>query len=171
MRKTLLVLLFIFSLSGITLGQSDTTPVSKADNKVIPQKLFSESKAYIPNKPSTSKKTIEKKNFISIAGKTSSNDDGIIKIDSSLVTIPVTVSDSIRELYVSDIKKEEVKVYEDGVEQEISYFGTFDEPFTVILILDTSPSTKYKIEEIQEAARAFVDQLKPQDRGRNNQIP
>ena len=34
----------------------------------------------------------------------------------------------------------------------------------MILLIDTSPSTEYKIDEIRAAAVAFVDQLKPQDR-------
>jgi Mg-chelatase subunit ChlD len=45
----------------------------------------------------------------------------------------------------------------------VAYFGTSEKPFTVVLLIDTSPSTEYKIDEIQAAARAFVDQLKPQD--------
>ncbi|MGB5012385.1 MAG: VWA domain-containing protein [Pyrinomonadaceae bacterium] len=45
----------------------------------------------------------------------------------------------------------------------MAYFGTSDKPFTVILLIDTSPSTEYKIGEIHQAAAAFVDQLKPQD--------
>jgi VWFA-related protein len=32
-----------------------------------------------------------------------------------------------------------------------------------MLMIDTSPSTEYKIEQIRDAARAFVDQLGPQD--------
>ncbi|MEP6789497.1 MAG: VWA domain-containing protein, partial [Acidobacteriota bacterium] len=50
-----------------------------------------------------------------------------------------------------------------GTEQEIAYFGTTDKPFTVVLLIDTSPSTAYKIEEIRDAATAFVDQLEPRD--------
>lgn len=66
-------------------------------------------------------------------------------------------------LYIPGLKESDFKIFEDGREQEIAYFGSTDKPFTVILLLDTSPSTAYKIEEIQAAARAFVDQLKPQD--------
>ncbi len=60
-------------------------------------------------------------------------------------------------------KSKDFKIFEDGAEQEIAYFGTSEKPFTVILLIDTSPSTAYKIEEIQSAATAFVNQLKPQD--------
>jgi VWFA-related protein len=34
----------------------------------------------------------------------------------------------------------------------------------VVLLLDVSPSTEYAIDEIRDAAKAFVDQLKPQDK-------
>jgi VWFA-related protein len=86
-----------------------------------------------------------------------------IKVDTTLVTIPVSVFDR-NGLYIPNIQQHEFKIFEDGVEQEIAYFGTTDKPFTVVLMLDTSPSTQYKIEQIREAARSFVNQLKPQDR-------
>ena len=92
------------------------------------------------------------------------NNNDVIKINSTLVTIPISISNSYSGLYVSDLVKGDFKIYEDGIEQEIAYFGMSDKPLTVILLLDTSPSTKYKIEEIQEAASVFVNQLKPQDR-------
>ncbi len=162
MVKIIFILLIVFSLCGIIWGQSDAKIISESTNKVTTKNLFSESKPFRSNKPNSNNK------FISVAetnsSKVNSNDDAIIKINSTLVTIPVSISDAQKGLFVSDITKEEFKIFEDGVEQEISYFGTFDKPFTVILILDTSPSTKYKIEEIQAAARFFVDQLKPQDR-------
>lgn len=89
--------------------------------------------------------------------------EGEVKVETTLVTIPVSVFDR-NGLYIPNLKQADFKVYEDGKEQEIAYFGTSDKPFTVILLLDTSPSTEYKIDEIRSAAIAFVDQLKPQDR-------
>lgn len=90
------------------------------------------------------------------------NGDEIVKVDTDLVTIPVSVFDR-NGLYIPNLRQSDFKIFEDGKEQSIAYFGTTDQPFTVILLLDTSPSTEYKIEEIQDAARAFVDQLSPQD--------
>ncbi len=86
-----------------------------------------------------------------------------IKVDTNLITIPVSVFDR-NGLYIPNIQQKEFKIYEDGVEQEIAYFGTTDKPFTVVLMLDTSPSTQYKIEQIRSAAKSFVNQLKAQDR-------
>ncbi len=91
-------------------------------------------------------------------------DDGeTLRIETNLITIPVSVFDR-NGLYIPNIRQSEFKIFEDGVEQEIAYFSTTDKPFTVALVLDVSPSTAYKIEEIQRGAAAFVDQLQPQDR-------
>jgi VWFA-related protein len=92
----------------------------------------------------------------------SAGDEEVLKIETSLVTIPVSVYDR-NGLYIPDLSKTNFKIFEDGKEQEIAYFGTSEKPFTVVLLIDVSPSTEYKIEEIRQAAIAFVDQLKPQD--------
>lgn len=89
-------------------------------------------------------------------------DDEVLKVETNLITIPVSVFDR-NGLYVPGLEQEDFRIFENGKEQEIAYFGTTDKPFTVVLLIDTSPSTSYKIEEIQTAATAFVDQLKPQD--------
>ncbi len=90
-------------------------------------------------------------------------DEKPIKIETNLITIPVSVFDR-NGLYIPNIQQNEFSIFEDGVEQEIAYFGKTDKPFTVALLLDTSLSTSYRIEEIRAAAKAFVDQLKMQDR-------
>ncbi|MEP6703718.1 MAG: VWA domain-containing protein [Acidobacteriota bacterium] len=89
--------------------------------------------------------------------------EDVVKVETSLITIPVSVFDR-HGLYIPNLKKEDFRIFEDGKEQAIEYFGTSEKPFTVILLLDTSPSTEYEIDEIRDAAKAFVDQLKPQDK-------
>lgn len=90
------------------------------------------------------------------------SDEEIVKVETNLVTMPVSVYDR-NGLYIPNLKQQDFKIFENGVEQEIAYFGTSEKPFTVVLLIDVSPSTEYKIEEIQNAAIAFVEQLKPQD--------
>lgn len=94
-----------------------------------------------------------------------SADEGedVVKVETNLVTIPVSVFDR-NGLYIPNLRKENFRVFDNGVEQEIEYFATTDQPFTVVMLIDTSPSTEYKIKEIRDAARAFVDQLKPKDK-------
>ncbi|MDX2029767.1 MAG: VWA domain-containing protein [Blastocatellia bacterium] len=86
-----------------------------------------------------------------------------ITIDVDLVNVPLVASDR-GDVYVYDLRKEELTVFEDGVRQEIVFFGTVREPFHVVLMLDTSGSTREKLGRIQDAAKAFVNQLQPADR-------
>src|SRR5205814_5877414 len=66
--------------------------------------------------------------------------------------------------YLPRLNKNDFHIFEDGVEQEISDFGTEETPFHVVLLLDTSPSQAFNLRDIQNAAIAFVDQLHASDR-------
>lgn len=90
-------------------------------------------------------------------------DDEIIKVETNLVTIPVSVLDR-NGRFISGLKKEDFQIFEDGVQQQVEYFASLESPFTVILLLDVSASTQFKIEEIQNAAITFVNQLRQNDR-------
>src|ERR1051326_3900314 len=90
-------------------------------------------------------------------------DPSTIKIETSLVTVPVIASDR-NDVYIPDLRQDEFTLYEDGVKQEIVFFAAVKEPFHVVLMLDTSASTQEKLGQIQRAASAFVAQLQPADR-------
>jgi Ca-activated chloride channel homolog len=91
-------------------------------------------------------------------------DDGeIIKVNTQLVTVPVRVLDR-KGRFMSGFTKENFKVFENGREQTIEMFSNENEPFTVALVLDMSYSAKFKLPEIQSAAIAFIEQLRPQDK-------
>jgi Ca-activated chloride channel family protein len=87
----------------------------------------------------------------------------VVRVDTSLVTVPVAVLDR-QGRFVYDLGKEDFRIFENGVEQEIAYFATVEEPFTVVLMLDTSSSVWKKLDQIKEAAISFVGQLRPMDR-------
>jgi VWFA-related protein len=90
-------------------------------------------------------------------------DDDVVKIETDLITIPVRITTRAGGP-VPDVRKEEFKVFENGVEQTIDYFSNEDQPFTVALMLDMSYSSVFKLTEIQDAAFAFVRQLRPRDK-------
>ena len=98
-----------------------------------------------------------------IAGDGETVEGDTITVDTALVTVPVTVMDRGGK-YVPNLTRRDFHVFENGVEQRIAYFATVDQPFTVVLLIDTSGSTEFKIEEMQNAAISFVNQLKDQDR-------
>ena len=65
--------------------------------------------------------------------------------------MPVTVLDR-NGRYVPLLRRENFRLYENGVEQKIAYFATTDSPFSVVLLIDTSGSTQFRLDDIQNAA-------------------
>ncbi|HKQ53486.1 MAG TPA: VWA domain-containing protein [Pyrinomonadaceae bacterium] len=91
-------------------------------------------------------------------------DEGdVVRVNTTLVSIPVTVMDR-NGRFIPNLSQQDFRVYEDGVEQQVAYFASVEKPFTVALVIDTSASTRFRLEEIQEAAFAFINQLRPDDR-------
>ncbi|MFN2576922.1 MAG: VWA domain-containing protein [Pyrinomonadaceae bacterium] len=97
------------------------------------------------------------------AGPEEVGEGDVVKVETTLVSIPVSVMDRDGK-YIPNLTKEDFHVWEDGTEQRVAYFASTEKPFTVALVIDTSASTRYKIEEIQDAAIAFVNQLRPDDK-------
>jgi VWFA-related protein len=87
----------------------------------------------------------------------------IVRVDTTLVSIPVSVMDRDGK-YIPNLTKDDFHVWEDGVEQKVAYFASTEKPFTVALLIDTSGSTRNRLGEIQDAAIAFVEQLRTDDR-------
>src|ERR1041385_5293729 len=87
----------------------------------------------------------------------------VVKVNTSIVTVPVSVLDR-QGRFVPNLQKEDFRIFDNGVEQSIAYFEPAEKPFTVALLLDTSASTHFHLQEIREAAIAFAKQLRPQDR-------
>jgi Ca-activated chloride channel homolog len=188
MKRLVVLLVIVFSLFSIAMAQSGrrvkTATPTATPSVIAEQSQEPEYSETAPSKPrpvfasesqKENKNKSKNKNEKQIQNKTlppsttdqattaSADDDGeVLKIETNLVTIPVSVFDR-NGIYIPNLQQSDFKIFEDGVEQEVAYFGTADKPFTVVLLIDVSPSTAYKIEEIQEAAIAFVDQLKPQD--------
>ena len=98
-----------------------------------------------------------------IQGGKSQQKDFTVRVDTSLVNVPIAVLTRDGK-FISNLRRDNFRVFEDGVEQEITHFKDTDEPFTVVLLLDISDSAKIKFQEIKDSAIAFLDQLRSQDR-------
>jgi VWFA-related protein len=66
--------------------------------------------------------------------------------------------------YVPNLRKEDFRLWEDGTEQQVAFFSSVDKPFSVVLMIDTSGSTRMRLDAIQDAAIAFTNQLRSDDR-------
>lgn len=91
------------------------------------------------------------------------DEDGVIRVETNLVTMPVSVLDR-NGRFVSGLQQRDFKIFENGVEQELGFFQSVEQPFTVVLMIDVSPSTAYQIDQIHDSAISFIDQLRPADR-------
>lgn len=128
------------------------TPTSKQPPVIKKSDTVNES-----NQPTNESSTVSN-------GPEEIGEDGTVRVNVSLVTVPASVMDRDGK-YIFDLKREEFRLYENGIEQEIAFFASTEKPFTVVLMLDVSDSAIFRIDEVKEAAIAFVDQLRADDRG------
>ena len=78
------------------------------------------------------------------AGPEEVGEGDVVRVETTLVSIPVSVMDRDGK-YIPDLRKEDFRVWEDGVEQRVAYFASTEKPFTVALLIDTSGSTRFKL--------------------------
>jgi len=78
-----------------------------------------------------------------------------------LVSLNVTVSEA--QHYVTDLEQADFNVYEDGVQQNVTFFNKTNLPIALALLIDTSASMDTKLPTAQEAAIGFAKRLRPQD--------
>lgn len=84
-------------------------------------------------------------------------------VSVNLVKVPISVFDSQGDL-VTDLRREDFRIWEDQAPQEIRSFGLDTNPVSVVLLLDTSASEKAELKKIKEAAEEFADALSRGDR-------
>ena len=101
-------------------------------------------------------------NPIRIAAQQSQPDDPI-RVQTTLVSVPVIVSDR-QGRYISDLKAVDFKLFQDRIEQKVSYFDAAEEPLNVALLIDTSKSTRPVMDDIRRAGVKFLKELRLQDR-------
>lgn len=66
--------------------------------------------------------------------------------------------------FVTDLKQDDFRIFENDVEQKVLSFVREERPITMALLLDSSGSMREKLEEVHQAASSFVETLRPDDR-------
>jgi len=69
------------------------------------------------------------------AGQQRSGEEDVVKLESTLVNLPLLVSDRSGR-YIPQLSARDFLLYEDGVQQTIASFGSEQVPFSVALVLD-----------------------------------
>jgi len=91
------------------------------------------------------------------------NTASVISVSVNLVKIPISVFDTQGNL-VPELRSEDFRIWEDQAPQEIRSFGVDLNPVSVVLLLDTSMSSKTELKKIREAAMEFAEALSREDR-------
>jgi VWFA-related protein len=99
---------------------------------------------------------------LAIDGQSTAEKEFKITAHAELVLMDASVREA-KGGYVSGLKKENFKVYENGKLQNITQFGSEDTPITVGLVLDDSNSMKPKRGEVITSALAFINSSNPHD--------
>nr|MBA3321677.1 VWA domain-containing protein [Pyrinomonadaceae bacterium] len=90
--------------------------------------------------------------------------DEIVRIDTGLVTLNVSVIDRASGRGFADLRQPDFRLFEDGQTQEITQFEAAAAPFDLVLLLDLSGSTARVTDLIRAATLRFINAARPQDR-------
>jgi VWFA-related protein len=80
-----------------------------------------------------------------------------------LVSLNVIVTDA-RDKFVKGLNQENFAVYEDGVQQELSFFAASNVPLDLAILIDSSSSMSDRMATVQQAAVGFASHLREGDR-------
>lgn len=101
--------------------------------------------------------------FASMGAQTKPKDEEVIRVDTELIDVPLSVTDKAGKP-LTNLTKNNFVIYEDGKAQKLEEFTSVNAPFEVALLLDTSGSTRADLDLIRRAAADFIASLRPGDR-------
>jgi VWFA-related protein len=85
--------------------------------------------------------------------------DEVVRVDTSLTNVFFTAADR-QKRFVSNLKKEDVRILEDGAPQQIFTFQpNSDLPLSLAILIDTSSSEERTLPEEKAAARQFLESV------------
>jgi Ca-activated chloride channel family protein len=87
----------------------------------------------------------------------------VFRASVDLVALNVVVTDGGTK-FVTGLQPADFAVYEDGVQQDVSFFAATAVPLDLAILLDTSSSMSDKMQEVQQAATGFASTLRDGDR-------
>jgi Ca-activated chloride channel family protein len=96
--------------------------------------------------------------------ETTQDSDEVIRVETNLTSIFFTAADSNKR-FINNLKKEDLRILEDGRPQEIFTFQqNLDLPLSIAILIDTSRSEERTLPDEKAAARAFVEAVMRADK-------
>jgi Ca-activated chloride channel family protein len=87
----------------------------------------------------------------------------VFRTGVDLVALSVVVTDP-QQRFVGGLTADDFSIFEDGVQQDVTFFAATSVPLDLALLLDTSASMQDKMTTMQRAALGFLRTLHPGDR-------
>jgi Ca-activated chloride channel family protein len=100
--------------------------------------------------------------ILTIVTLSHSQEDEVVKVDSSLVVLNATITDADGKP-VTGLAKDRFTVFENGVQQKIEFFSAEETPFAAVILLDTSGSMEDRVSMARAAAIRFLAGLRESD--------
>ncbi len=169
-RRRVATLALVISLSLLTAGAGPAASVSRAGRQPQQQQQDDSQQASRPRRTSETTRTdadaraqqaqatpTPARRPAARQDETLQDDDDVERVETDLTNVLFTAVDRQRR-FVTNIRREDIEVYEDGVRQEIFTFQReTDRPLSLALLIDTSNSQERTLPEEKAAARSFVD--------------
>jgi VWFA-related protein len=92
------------------------------------------------------------------------DEDEVVRVEADLVTLNISVVERASGRGLKGLVREDFRLEEDGVEQQIAHFESANAPFDLLLLIDLSGSTAKVTDILRAAARRFVAATRAQDR-------
>ncbi|HEX8708715.1 MAG TPA: VWA domain-containing protein [Pyrinomonadaceae bacterium] len=89
-------------------------------------------------------------------------EEGTLKIDTELVNLNVRVIDR-NNRPINDVRQDEIRVFENGVPQQVFSFSREEVPISYGLAIDTSGSLRAQLPQVIEAGKVIINSNKPGD--------
>lgn len=112
----------------------------------------------------TMKRSIETTTAAGALDISAAAEDEVIRVETTLTSVNVSVYNNKLRSYVGTLEQSDFKVFEDGREENVTFFATTDVPFDLVLLIDVSSSTADKLDLIRKTTRRFVQAARPVDR-------
>lgn len=90
-------------------------------------------------------------------------DAPVFRSSIDLVSLSVVVTDG-QERFVKGLSADDFSIFEDGIQQDVSFFASNAVPIDLAILLDTSASMTDKMATVQEAAVGFASRITEGDR-------
>ncbi|MEK6333895.1 MAG: VWA domain-containing protein [Acidobacteriota bacterium] len=143
LRSGLLVTMMIFA--GIGIGLISTSRAQNDANSNRPRRT--------ENSPQPSPTPPKKEDDVTLTG------DDVVRVETNLTNIFFTAADK-QKRFVSTLKREDIRVLEDGVPQEVFTFQqNVDLPLSLAILIDCSGSEERTLPEEKAAARSFLESV------------